>query len=606
MAKALEVQIEEIFSKHAGSPQESAGYEVHAEVLRKASCLILGAGPVPSGVGTFNSKLIGMVPLLGTPILIHQIRYLNSLGFDHFVVGVPKVDIGMTRIIHAVFPKISIQFHPEPNPEGVGMSAAVLAKVAQDNDRSQGLVVLGDTLFSFKDMSQLDWSKPFVLSDEATLPHRWATIEEETPSGLLSFHEKNQALKSLRGARAHALVGVYWFPALAKMEAVALRIPERPIEMSYVLNRIDPRPRAVRVGEWYDIGHADTYMESQQALLSSRGRVTRRFNQVDIDPWNGTLTKRIDQAYAGPSEVQKFLDEIAYYRLLPEDLKILFPRVVKESTVWEDPFLTLEYYGMGTLADLYLFDTGAHPELWSAIFERVAFSLDSLHAIRRPRDRDAMRDMYVNKTQERLSRLQTSADSRLDAVINSTSIRINGVESPGLRIALGEINSDIEVMIAQDTEFSVIVGDACFSNILFDIANGICRFCDPRGSFGRLTGYMGDPAYDIAKLVHSVEGLYDSIVNDLFTVEARGHEFNYLLYSPPQREQIVSYFNEMFFDDPRRCFGASRRDILLINVLLFASMIPLHNGFPDRQLMMALRALYFYQVFQDGSAIIER
>ena len=54
---------------------------------------------------------------------------------------------------------------------------------------------------------------------------------------------------------------------------------------------------------------------------------------------------------------------------------------------------------------------------------------------------------------------------------------------------------------------SIMHGDFCLSNILYDLRSRICKLLDPRGSFGA-SGIYGDPRYDVAKLYHSVYGLY--------------------------------------------------------------------------------------------------
>ena len=43
------------------------------------------------------------------------------------------------------------------------------------------------------------------------------------------------------------------------------------------------------------------------------------------------------------------------------------------------------------------------------------------------------------------------------------------------------------------------------------------KILDPRGNFG-IDGVYGDIRYDIAKLMHSIIGRYDFIINDLFAI----------------------------------------------------------------------------------------
>ena len=164
-----------------------------------------------------------------------------------------------------------------------------------------------------------------------------------------------------------------------------------------------------------------------------------------------------------------------------------------------------------------------------------------------------------------------------------------------LQAALEEMRPAIQQVVQGCHEFTAIQGDCCFSNILFDVSSGICRFIDPRGSFGHLLGYWGDPLYDVSKIYHSVEGLYDSIVNDLFTVYPDGANYELNLYSPEQLSEIKGHFESVFLSEQSGSLGFSKHHILVINFLLFSSMIALHVNKPERQLAMGLRALHFYR-----------
>jgi hypothetical protein len=133
-------------------------------------------------------------------------------------------------------------------------------------------------------------------------------------------------------------------------------------------------------------------------------------------------------------------------------------------------------------------------------------------------------------------------------------------------------------------EGSVVHGDLCLSNILYDLRSRVCKLLDPRGSFGA-AGIYGDPRYDVAKLYHSIYGLYDFITNDLFDVSIDGARVKLRIHSRPQHARIQERFEKVFFS------RFDRREILLITGLLFASMPALHYDAPRRQMAMYARAL---------------
>jgi hypothetical protein len=124
----------------------------------------------------------------------------------------------------------------------------------------------------------------------------------------------------------------------------------------------------------------------------------------------------------------------------------------------------------------------------------------------------------------------------------------------------------------------------------------VCKLLDPRGSFGT-AGIYGDPRYDVAKLYHSIYGLYDFITNDLFRVSVDGAQVELNIRIRPQHREIQKRFEKVFFSE------FDRREILLITGLLFASMPALHYDAPRRQLAMYARALeLFGEVFSPAAA----
>ena len=112
----------------------------------------------------------------------------------------------------------------------------------------------------------------------------------------------------------------------------------------------------------------------------------------------------------------------------------------------------------------------------------------------------------------------------------------------------------------------------------------ICKFIDPRGSFG-VPGIYGDPRYDVAKIYHSVYGLYDFITNDLFDVTIDGQAIVLDIRVRPLHDDVCRRFERTFFK------AFDRRKVLLLTGLLFASMPALHYDSPKRQIAMYARAV---------------
>jgi hypothetical protein len=299
-----------------------------------------------------------------------------------------------------------------------------------------------------------------------------------------------------------------------------------------------------------------------------------------------TLTKRSENR-------SKFIDEINYLRLLPPELAVLFPRIVEYSTDWDRAFVTMEFYGYPTLAELFVFEA-----LEPAVWERISRHLQWItqHSFKSHLGSVSTADlhqMYVAKTQERLEQAVRSTEPPLAKLLQSTqTIRLNDVELDAFPTLWPWVAS--EVARLSPIEGSLIHGDLCFSNILYDLRGGICRLIDPRGSFGQ-AGLYGDPRYDLAKLNHSVRWLYDFIVADLFSVTDDGDfAYDLQIFHRAYHGDIAEVFADALFAD----YPAGEID--LITGLLFASMIPLHADRPDRQLAFALRSLEILNACRDA------
>ena len=116
---------------------------------------------------------------------------------------------------------------------------------------------------------------------------------------------------------------------------------------------------------------------------------------------------------------------------------------------------------------------------------------------------------------------------------------------------------------------------------------------DPRGyvADGHPTIY-GDIRYDIAKLYHSVIGEYDTIISGIYTLE--GDTSTDLVINFPRTAQLLerqAVFRQRAFGG----IGIPDSAAEPISVLLFLSMLPLHEDRPDRQRAFLANALRLFQ-----------
>ena len=309
----------------------------------------------------------------------------------------------------------------------------------------------------------------------------------------------------------------------------------------------------------------------------------RAFNTLTVDPIRGTITKK-------SKNVDKFIDEINYVAHLPSDISSFFPRVIDSSVDPANPFVTMEYYGYPTLAELYVHDS-KDVDTWSSIFTHLHsvlvnhFSTHSADVTYK-----SVHNMYLGKLHERLETMKR--DATLREIVNARFVVVNGRKIENLPSLWESLEYEVD-RLANNVSGSIVHGDFCFSNILYDVDAHVCRFIDPRGSFGGDTpGINGDLRYDVAKLWHSIDGMYDFITADKFSINVRPNaNIDLAICAGAEELRVADTFADIFFST------WNRRDIEIICGLMLCSIPALHYDYPDRQVAMYVRGL---QLLNDG------
>ncbi len=570
---------------------ESHSIFARADGATAASCettvLIPAAGRIPEGIlALSNNACPAMIPVGGRPLLHWMLKYLGSLGLETYRIAVERRGLFVEDFVDCAVPaEYDVQFITPSRQGGVGFTVMELLETVETR---AALVVLGDTYFQLADPAVLASVEPFVLVHPVEESYRWCVVDTDGSGHVSRFRDKEPGIDG----ELEALIGVYFFPDVAVARAAAratVAAADRSggrAELAGLLQRIgETTPiRAVPAASWLDCGNPDRQAASHRALLQQR-----EFNELAIDPTFGTITKR-------SRRVDKFIDEINYYRLLPPDLAVLFPRVLAFDLDYGDPWLTLEYYGYPNLAEMFVFEN-VDAGIWERVFAHLRDIVTTgFMRHQRPLPAGTLRQMCVAKTRARLAELR-GPQALCELVAHLGPVVVNGREVANLATLWPRIEAEVAAMEGTGGG-SVIHGDLCFANVLYDLRSRICKLVDPRGNFGQ-TGIYGDPRYDVAKLYHSVCGLYDFITNDLFHVQVEGPRLTLDIRVRDQHREILERFERVFFP------AFDRREVLLITALLFASMPPLHADRPDRQLAMYANALLLLDEYLgNGSAYL--
>ena len=324
---------------------------------------------------------------------------------------------------------------------------------------------------------------------------------------------------------------------------------------------------AVVTGPWYDLGHRASVAASRRSRLPSRA-----FNRLHHCPQRDAIVKH-------SSDGRRLAAERAYLEQLPPPLRRHFPALLPPRP-GEEQALVMEAIPFPSLAELFLhWRIGANA--WIAILERLTAILADFAAARPPQPGPASW-LYSGKLQQRWARLQ-QLPLPLEPDWCSTELQINGRWYPSLERTLEQVLIALEPLEA-NSRLQLIHGDLCFNNILCDPLYTTERLIDPRGEAppaGLGPIGSGDSRYDLIKLNHSIAGLYDATVNNLFALQHRGQRLELQLYAPPDHRLLQEAFEQLLL----AAVPAAERRTLTAS--LFLSMLPLHAEDPARLLALA-------------------
>lgn len=527
-------------------------------------------GPIPSV----------MVPIDSRPVLHRIAETYAAKGFT--------VAVAVDEAAPLVYGYLAA--HPELNAKAVavgntGSLGETVLKALQLAPEARSVVVhFGDTMIG----DSID-AEDFVCYQERDDVYRWTTFEIGEAGEIYGVSEKNTAKR--RPGCLPAFVGVFGFSRPEHFRSLleqCLADPDPGLDPFYsavaeYFNGSSPaRRRLIAVKEWMDVGHLDTYYASKRQFFIG----SRSFNSLSVDPGRGVIRKT-------SANGEKLRNEIEWYLGLPAQLQYLAPRVFNRSTDPANTFAEIEFYGYPALSDVYVhgeWDLG----VWAQVLQSIGIALDGMSMYPDPHanpetSRQAIRRMYVDKTEERL--LPLMRDPHFEALCRDT-VEINGRPCVGLRGALQAIPQWMEVLGIYDAPpFSIIHGDLCLSNILYDRRAGFVRLIDPRGSFG-VPGMYGDQRYELAKLSQCFEGDYDFFLNGLhdLRVDSRGVWLTAALRR--SHRAIKQLFHAWLLQRSREGY----QQIKFIEALLFLSMANLHEDRPISQFAFLTRAL---EVLQD-------
>jgi hypothetical protein len=246
--------------------------------------------------------------------------------------------------------------------------------------------------------------------------------------------------------------------------------------------------------------------------LTVRGRLieflsstfdVRSFNSITQDDL--LVTKR-------SADVAKMRREFRFFEQLDGPLRMFFlqPLAYREGKGWAE--YQTERLFIPDVAVQWIhraFDAGSFASLLGRLGAFLA--MRPVREYHQPDPRAAIAGFYVGKVRERLELLRSAPGREAVMALVRNCTGLAGPDEQFERfLALWKRLAPERRSLRQ----AVSHGDLCFSNILYHRQSQQMKFIDPRGAESREELWL-DEYYDVAKLSHSVLGLYDFINHDL-------------------------------------------------------------------------------------------
>lgn len=451
-------------------------------------------------------------------------------------------------------------------PDGISIGASVVAALnLSANDLSSPLHILyGDTLFT-----ELPEGDDLVCVSAPSDSYNWAVV---TGDKLRWLQDSNCKFDS--GGK-NVVNGYFKFSSPRQLMR---SITQTNWDFLDGLNRYhqDIGFTTIYSDQWLDFGHVNTYYRSKAHFTTQRA-----FNELTIN------SEWIEKSSAKNTKIAA---ESNWFSKLPAPLRVYTPQYL--GSVESDGRVSyrLEYLHQTALNELYVFG-----DLPVSIWEQILSSC--IRFLKACKEQKAS----INDSSNKLSELfNVKTVSRLQEYCNEYNISIEDewCFNQEINISLKRILEKTEKYLPdENSQFppSILHGDFCFSNILYDFRAARIKTIDPRGTLanGEFSLY-GDVRYDIAKLSHSIIGLYDWIIAGYYDVKILDRRINFHIEESKHHKLIQQRFIELIKNE----FNIDFLPLLAMQIQLFLSMLPLHNDDVYRQQALFANAFRLYSLME--------
>ena len=335
--------------------------------------------------------------------------------------------------------------------------------------------------------------------------------------------------------------------------------------------------------KWFDIGHETTFNQTKLNSINSRF-----FNNVVYDQKNNSIIK-------SSSDTNKLSREYYFYKGLSLNFKRYFPHVFsdygKNKSINK---IEIEYIPLPNLAEIFLFKK-IGPNGWIRIVSSLRRIYDDFYKnnnFHKFSGSWLYSSKLISRFKETSEIIDSSNNQILKNILHNKTFINKKFKLNSLSSIVKELIKFLEIYELKIDQY-IGHGDLCFNNILVDQVSGSIKLIDPKAAYHKNKKIYGliDPYYDLSKLNHSFKYLYDSIVNNLYSIQFLNNKnLNISIFAPSEYEYANEIFNEYIV---RNLINEEILRLLTAN--LFISMLPLHREDENRMIVFAIVGIMIFQ-----------
>lgn len=447
-------------------------------------------------------------------------------------------------------------------PDGLSLGASLVAalNLAEKPLEESLHVLFGDTLFT-----ELPQGVDIICTSDVTDSYDWAVVTNDDYQWLKDDEKKLEFI-------SHNVVNGYF--QFSQPRQLMRTVTQSNWDFLGGLNKYHNTIglTSIQSDKWLDFGHVNTYYRSKANFTTQRA-----FNDLEITS---------DWIEKSSFKSRKISAEANWFANLPFSLRTYIPQYLGKENRNGRISYRLEYLHQTALNELYVFSE-LPVEIWERIIHKTVDFLKSCLLEIAPKNKPAnnIDVLFGYKTRSRL------ADYCHEQNITMNDLWLYNNEDP---VSLETLLVESEKYLPNNDDnwpISILHGDFCFSNILYDFRSDRIKTIDPRGiTIDGLETAYGDIRYDIAKLSHSVLGMYDWIVAGYFKVCIENNKISFEIEESADHKIIQQRFIENISNE----FNIPGVTLIAMQIQLFLSMLPLHSDDINRQKALFSNAFRLY------------